>query len=262
MQINNQVYGKLLAEKANTIDRSLDLAEAAAWAPCFRTNSSYHDCPIADYEKGANYSMYVMVHQASPVQQSSFSIAVPHGHFDVGLFDDISGGYVGIPASVVCVTDHFGNGTAFQNCHLHAKMESPVSGMVAGKFGLIKLAYNEAVDLTIAPQTLKPGQIIASNDLQLELGGINSNNNSMAWFNLTDRKTNHSEIFDFSLKWWESDVNSGQTSGDYIFRPKIKKPNKKHPHRDDFEPKYYTHIDLKSSQYFGGSDGQFESFVI
>ena len=60
---------------------------SSEWELCAKTNSTYLDCPIANYAEESNYTMSVAVHNpsANPIKQASF--AVPHGHFKVQAFN-------------------------------------------------------------------------------------------------------------------------------------------------------------------------------
>jgi len=104
------------------LDDGIDLSD---WAQCFRTNSSFLDCPISEYEDSeANYTMYVMVHQASPIEASTVSLSVPHGHYTVFVFNTSTGGYeYRAEPSVLCSNDHYVNDegveTNLTNCKMH-----------------------------------------------------------------------------------------------------------------------------------------------
>ena len=81
MEINNKVYSQLIAEKARMMDKTIPESLRSAWSQCLRTNSSYLDCPIANYTMEQNYTMYVMVHKTSAISLNSTSVLVPHGHY-------------------------------------------------------------------------------------------------------------------------------------------------------------------------------------
>ena len=88
---NQKVYLSYVGEKASQLDRQLQFQ---IWEQCYRTNSSYLDCPILQYNLYDNYRMYVMVHNPSPIIQSHAIIKVPHEQFNVELFDQELGEYV------------------------------------------------------------------------------------------------------------------------------------------------------------------------
>ena len=68
---------------------------------------------------------------------------------------------------------------------------------------LLKIVKDETKDLSVAPQDLEIGDKIKSNDLELSFEG-NKPGSSWISFKLTDLKSNQVEIFDFSLKYYES----------------------------------------------------------
>ena len=83
MEISNKVYSQLIAEQARMMDTTTPDGLRSAWSQCLRTNSSYLDCPIANYTMDQNYTMYVMVHKPSAISSNSTSVLVPHGHYRV-----------------------------------------------------------------------------------------------------------------------------------------------------------------------------------
>ena len=73
MHINMQTYSEVIGDKIGLEDLK----------QCFTTNSTYLDCPIANFTENDEYKMNVVVHNPSTVDMNSARIAVPHGHFDV-----------------------------------------------------------------------------------------------------------------------------------------------------------------------------------
>ena len=73
MELNKQTYSQVIGDKIGLEDLK----------QCFATNSTYLDCPIADFAEEEGYKMNVVVHNPSTVDMVSARIAVPHGHFDV-----------------------------------------------------------------------------------------------------------------------------------------------------------------------------------
>jgi hypothetical protein len=45
------------------------------------------DCPIAQYSNTTNYNMTVAVHNPSTLDLKSAQILVPHGNYEVQVFD-------------------------------------------------------------------------------------------------------------------------------------------------------------------------------
>jgi hypothetical protein len=79
---------------------------------CFTTNTTYVDCPIADYAQKSNYKMNVAVHNPSTVDMTEARISVPHGHFDVMQGENKLDSYV------VCHKDNIEGGDDFDSCFM------------------------------------------------------------------------------------------------------------------------------------------------
>lgn len=80
MYVNNVEYAKLIQEN---IEQQTGMTTSSQWEQCSKTNSTYLDCPVANYALESNYTMSVAVHNpsADPILKPSF--AVPHGNFKV-----------------------------------------------------------------------------------------------------------------------------------------------------------------------------------
>ena len=53
------------------------------WETCFRTNSTYGDCPIVEYELKSDYQMNVAIYNPSSNDLSQVRLAVPDDGFKV-----------------------------------------------------------------------------------------------------------------------------------------------------------------------------------
>jgi hypothetical protein len=131
MKQNNVEYGKLIKEKAS---KHLSLEALGEVSQCFATNSTYLDCPIAEYTQEEGYTMTVFVHNPSPVDLESVRIAVPNGNFKVNHLefdgmDQITTPLLPPNATVTCHTDHIENGQDIKSCFLDAKIPTPAFGM-------------------------------------------------------------------------------------------------------------------------------------
>lgn len=71
------------------------------WKMCFRTNSSYLDCPIFDYETESDYQMNVAIYNPSSNDMSQVQLAVPNDGFTV---KDSKGR--NLISAITCVDDH------------------------------------------------------------------------------------------------------------------------------------------------------------
>ena len=68
-----------------------------------------------------------MVHQASTIGVSYVSLSVPHGHYDVFVFNQSTGGYeYRAEPSVLCSNDHYvgadGAVRNVSNCKMHVEV--------------------------------------------------------------------------------------------------------------------------------------------
>jgi hypothetical protein len=119
MQINNVQYGNLIQEK---IEQQTGMTTSSQWEQCSRTNTTYLDCPVANYANLTNYTMSVAVHNpsANPMMKPSF--AVPHGKFKVQAFNKESQSLEDVSSSVLCNDDNIENGEAVKSCFMHVDL--------------------------------------------------------------------------------------------------------------------------------------------
>ena len=107
MEKNNIQYSKLMADKFS-IESEL--------SQCFKTNSTYLDCPISNYASEENYTMTTFVHNPSSLDMTSARIAVPHGNFDIKILDQDK--FTPAKATVTCHQDHIENGEEIESCFM------------------------------------------------------------------------------------------------------------------------------------------------
>ena len=103
---------------------------------------------------------------------------------------------------------------------------------------LLKLKYDKSVDHAIPPKLLQTGSQIETDDLQLIYKG--DVDKMLLKFELIDKKSQHSETFDFGLRYWKSSQYDGQSSGAYIFRPASAATT----------PETYSELHIDESYYF------------
>jgi hypothetical protein len=102
MEANKKTYSEVIGDKIG-LDGLMQ---------CFATNSTYLDCPVADYAQEEGYTMNVAVHNPSTVDMISARIAVPHGHFDVVQGENKLESYV------VCHEDSVENRENYTSCFM------------------------------------------------------------------------------------------------------------------------------------------------
>lgn len=120
------------------------------WQWCLRYNSTYADCPIADYADGDSFKMLIAVHNPANLATKISQIAVPHGNLLVKRFDVETGGMLEAEANVLCniQEEESDPSSNVDNCQLFIKHEVP-----AGGIGFFTVEYSSANDLSIRVQT-------------------------------------------------------------------------------------------------------------
>lgn len=188
------------------------------WVECFRTNSTYVDCPVSAYEDQKNYTMNVAVQNPSTIDMNKAIFAVPNGHYDVKVFDSNTKAFETVNSSVSCWEDYAENKVDYLACNIKISHTTK-----ARDFSLFQLTQNDAVDLSTSNGTVTEGSQISDGKFSLVYEG-SVKNTSQINFKLNNLQTGSSETFDFSMKYWASFINyytwvNAQSSGDYIFRP-------------------------------------------
>ena len=102
MEANKKTYSQVIGDKIG-LDGLMQ---------CYATNSTYLDCPIANYAQEEGYKMNIAVHNPSTVDMTSARIAVPHGHFDVVQGENK------LDAYVVCHEDSVESGQNYESCFM------------------------------------------------------------------------------------------------------------------------------------------------
>jgi len=74
MSQNNKVYNQAIADLVQT---KSGLKSDKDWQQCFRTNSTYLDCPISDFGNLDGYDFTFAVHNPSSNPLNEVRIAVP-----------------------------------------------------------------------------------------------------------------------------------------------------------------------------------------
>lgn len=78
-QNNNDLYSELIDRQVMHLTNGLN----GKWEMCEKTNTTYHDCPIALYDLTEGAEFYMSVHNPSSIKMNVAEISVPHGNFDV-----------------------------------------------------------------------------------------------------------------------------------------------------------------------------------
>ena len=95
------------------------------------------DCPISSY---GNVSFVVGIFNPSSDTTNYTSFAVPHGNWEVYIFQD--GAYTTPPATVLCDQETLSNGQTINNCQMF--VEYQISGQ---QVGALLLFYNPDISI-------------------------------------------------------------------------------------------------------------------
>lgn len=101
MQENNKVYSSQVSDKIE----ELSGFKTDDWQQCFRTNSTYLDCPVNQVATNKTWTMNVAVHNPSTLDLSTAKIAVPPGEYSATAFDDLTQTFVYADSTLICFED-------------------------------------------------------------------------------------------------------------------------------------------------------------
>ena len=149
---------------------------------CVVTNTTYLDCPIADFEDKEGYTMNIVIHNPSTVDMKSARIAVPDGHFEVDA-----------PATVTCHEDYI-QGAHIDSCFMDIDIVIPAMSV-----STIKIKQNSDEDLQVMTLSLLDGDKLVRNDIELKFIQLDTFD-SIAKFEYSDGF--NTENLTFSLKYW------------------------------------------------------------
>ena len=99
---NDELYSKLIDRQVYHMTNGAVSSEE--WKMCDKTNATYLDCPIKNYDLQEGSDVFISVHNPSSLMQSVAQISVPHGKFIVQEFKN--GEYTDAEAvDVMCYKD-------------------------------------------------------------------------------------------------------------------------------------------------------------
>jgi hypothetical protein len=81
--LNSRVYSDIISEAAANI---AGIESTGPWEWCFKSNSSYLDCPIAS-QPAHKTKLLVAVHNPSLIPIEHIKLAVPHANYSVHVFN-------------------------------------------------------------------------------------------------------------------------------------------------------------------------------
>jgi len=203
MEQSNTYYGNLTAEK---IKQETGFQSKSGWLQCSRTNSTYMDCPIEMVHSifPMNYTMNVAMHNPSSLPMKSARMAVPHGHYDVKVFNKTSQAFEEAVASVNCYKDRRTDGKPIESCFLHVDVE-----VAPFEVSLIQVKADKKQDLKVPSKPIELGDLIENDDVEFSFAGYDKSK-SLLRFNVLDKKLGadgKAEVLEFSMKYWQAYTN-------------------------------------------------------
>ena len=214
MQENNVQYAKMADVE---MVKLASMTSDASWELCTRTNGTYLDCPIANFNLTDGNVMYVGMHNPSTMLLVSSQLAVPNGHFKVDFWDYDTQSFIPMQyVDVHCNADKAADQSPVNNCQMYIATGTFIFGRT---LNLLKLTYDSSVNLERPIKTAVAGDSIETNEIKLEIG-LTSANNALVNFNIVDKVFGSNHSFDFGLRFWPSYLNYHMWgSGAYTFRP-------------------------------------------
>ena len=214
MEQNKIPYGKSIKDK---VEKMSGLQTAEEWEQCFRTNSTYLDCPSKDVASRAG-RMAIAIQNPSSLLVSRARIAVPSGKYTVTAFNAPLQTWDSAKSELACYDDITESGTQINSCWL--EIDHPTAAYDMSLLEVQRSESSENITSTGAPQ----GEgIIETDNIAVEFVNY-SKEDSWIVLNVTQKQYGKHEFLKFSLKSWDSQLNINQLqqghqqSGDYIFR--------------------------------------------
>ena len=180
MESNKYTYSQVIGDKVGL----------EGLVQCFASNSTYLDCPIANYAQDEDYKMNVVVHNPSTVDMTSARIAVPHGHFDVMQ------GEKKLSAYVVCHDDSVENGQDYESCFMTVDIAT-----AAWDISSFQLQFNADANLVIKQEKLQKGAAMESDAVKITM---HSQEESGFTFIHLDKKSGVEKKLSLGLQYWSS----------------------------------------------------------
>lgn len=116
MEKNNLIYEEIIN------DHTFKFADIKAdkWYQCFKQNSTWLDCPLANYNAG-NITFLVNVHNPTLDYVHYQKIKVPHDKYRVFSWDDSQKKWENVRSQVFCLPVMLENGITINDCELHVE---------------------------------------------------------------------------------------------------------------------------------------------
>lgn len=160
------------------------------WQSCNRTNATYKECPISQYD--TNKTTYVAVHNPSNIPMEQVKVAVKGSQWNMAINGTT------VDSHVRCYNDTYEDKKAIENCWLYGKVHVPAHGTA-------KFQINQANISQGFSRETENGHTITSGTLSAEFLGVDAKEAKII-FNVSDSSSGISEVLEFSMRYWPSFV--------------------------------------------------------
>ena len=111
---NNIIYEEMLN------DHTFKLADIKAekWYQCYKTNSTWLDCPLANYNSG-NVTFLVNIHNPTLDFIQYQKIKVPHDKYRAFSWDDANKKWENVRTAIFCLPVTLENKAVINDCEMH-----------------------------------------------------------------------------------------------------------------------------------------------
>ena len=200
MERNKIPYGKAIKDK---VEQMSGLETTEEWEQCFRTNSTYLDCPVKNIAAKAT-DMAIAIQNPSSVSVSRARIAVPRGNYSVSAFNAAAQRWDAVKSELACYDDTSENGTYIDSCWLDIDHATAAYDM-----SLLSLQRHESAGESVPTSKSDGAGIIETDNVAVEFVGA-SKEDSWILLNVTQKQYGKHEFLKFSLRSWDSQLNINQ----------------------------------------------------
>jgi hypothetical protein len=128
---------------------------------CDRTNGTFIDCPIVDFDLSEGKETFITIHNPSSVLMKMAQVSVPTGKFIAQQFKQETLSWEDLKSDIFCNNVELWNSNATENCQLFMEIN-----IFPKDIQLLKInSIND--DKSVKSQALKQGDMIETKDLAL-----------------------------------------------------------------------------------------------
>eukprot|EP00347_Sterkiella_histriomuscorum_P000869 403374211 len=207
-QINNPIFGEAIDSQVKRIS---GIVTKEKWQMCFKENTTYMDCPIAQY-RNQTVAILVAVYNPSSLIVNYTQIAVPNGKVSVTAFNYETNKFEKVNASVLCEQETEQDNSVVDNCQLYVDY-----AINPFQIGLLSLIINSEKDLSLQKKSYNIDQTITLSTQFEQITYLKEDVNGQT-FKIKKKFYNQEYSFAFDLRYWLSCQDDNQRSGAYIFR--------------------------------------------